>query len=312
MQTIRNNCLPEKLPKLYKYCSFSDYALNDILTGYLTATRIGEFNDLFDGTIRHFETQESRAQESENEWSELDTLAKSASYQLDDVHDDFIRGRRRSLKTESRAIFRILDNFNTYACCLSSINNSTLMWSHYAASNTGICIEYDFNLAKIKNTIKNAIFPIAYSKQPINISDLLQDKKEKIFKHSIDAALLCAAINKADIWNYEHEWRWIIMLPIQRYCELRRIPLSAPKPSAIILGYHILKNCFYYDRNNQNEINRAQKNMDNLIKLLSYVKDNNIYYILPFLSRRIWPFATQNRCHYFKTLCRIEIYCLPS
>ena len=61
------------------------------------------------------------------------------------------------------------------------------MWSHYAASNTGICIEYDFNLAKIKNTIKNAIFPIAYSKQPINISDLLQDKKEKIFKHSIDA-----------------------------------------------------------------------------------------------------------------------------
>mgnify|MGYP000027229230 FL=1 len=150
------------------------------------------------------------------------------------------------------------------------------MWSHYAASNTGICIEYDFNLAKIKNTIKNAIFPIAYSKQPINISDLLQDKKEKIFKHSIDAALLCAAINKADIWNYEHEWRWIIMLPIQRYCELRRIPLSAPKPSAIILGYHILKNCFYYDRNNQNEINRAQKNMDNLIKLLSYVKDNNI------------------------------------
>lgn len=44
--------------KLYKYQSLSDRATENVINGFLYATRIGDFNDLFDGAIHIYGSDE--------------------------------------------------------------------------------------------------------------------------------------------------------------------------------------------------------------------------------------------------------------
>ena len=120
------------------------------------------------------------------------------------------------------------------------------------------------------------IFPVAYSHKPIDVSDLLNDEKRQICPYPLDVAVLCSALNKASVWSYENEWRLVLFLPFMKKKE-RRID-SAPliKPTKVFLGYHFLKSFFYYDDKNADEIALASKQINDFIRLMAHLENNDI------------------------------------
>lgn len=268
---------PKVFPVLYKFRPMSKYAVDDILAGQMTVTSIGEFNDLFDGAIHYYGTKEERTHAAEEKWMEFEKIRIAAG--LSDnllERDNYIGIYTEHFKTESQLKFRELDYLGTYVCCLSSKCDSTLMWAHYANSNTGICIEYDFNNEKLKPLYKKMIFPVAYSQEPVDLHDLLVDENRQVYQYPLDAAILCAALNKATAWSYENEWRLVLVWSTIKNHE-RRLQLIAPSvPKSIAFGYHFLKPFFYYDYKNKQEQDLAREHLVDAMRLLEYMKTQQI------------------------------------
>ena len=102
----------------------------------------------------------------------------------------------------------------TVSCFSVSGWDNQLMWSHYANSYAGICIEYDFN--QIKDVI-GFIYPVEYTTERPTLS--LQDLGVAGFNLGSEAsvrscepnmgAILSYLLAKNVCWNYEKEWRLI-------------------------------------------------------------------------------------------------------
>ena len=266
---------PEILPKLYQYKPLSKYAIDDICSGQITATSIGEFNDLFDGAFHRYGTEKERMVAAEKEWDKLESLCKTAKISdLGIEHDYYVGLFKNYYKTDSRLKFRMLDYLGTYVSCFSSENDSVLMWSHYAKSNTGICVEYDFNNLPVNHLLTKSIFPVRYTDSPVVLTDLLDDEDQTIFSYPLETAVLCAALNKATIWSYENEWRLVWVLALMKNMP-RHLPLKITiLPTRIYFGYHFLRPLFYYSSNNEYE--QAKINIEQLWRLVEYMDKNNI------------------------------------
>lgn len=268
------------LPPLYKYRSLSTFAVDDILNNKITLTSIGEFNDIFDGAIHQYGTMEEIERAAEANWAKMEAHRVAAHFpdgllQRDSIVEPYIE----HLKTESRLKFRQLDYLGTYVCCFSEDNGSTLMWAHYADLNKGICIEYDFNKLPSANgnLLRKSIFPVAYTPKPIDVADLLTDSGNQIiYQYALDAAVLCTALNKASMWNYEREWRIVWVLPSSSEYDQRLTINSLIKPSKIYFGYHFLKPFFYYNYKNQSEYKKCTEIVKQVIALTAFMQKQSI------------------------------------
>lgn len=92
-------------------------------------------------------------------------------------------------------------------CCLCTSNKNRLMWSHYADSHKGICIEYDFSECLQPDCQPMPVYYTnARPKFPwkVAIDPSLQTQAEATI-HFINALL-----TKDDSWSYENEWRLLI------------------------------------------------------------------------------------------------------
>ncbi|MEI0562370.1 DUF2971 domain-containing protein [Brachyspira pilosicoli] len=112
------------------------------------------------------------------------------------------------------------NKFNDYilekikVACLTTHNDNTLMWSHYADKHQGICIEYDIN--KIINKKNIIIKRINYSNK-MNIGNffinyyknILQNINIDITNHSINN-ITDLFIIKSREWKYEDEYRILL------------------------------------------------------------------------------------------------------
>lgn len=263
-------------PPLYKYRGLSKFAVNDIVSGKFTLTSIGDFNDLFDGALHKYGTEEERMAAAEQKWTEYEKQCIAAGIPKGLLnHDDIINTYNNQYKIESKLKFRELDYLGTYVGSLSTVDNSILMWSHYAQDNSGICIEYNFNLLPSNHLLREMLFPVSYSRKPIELADLLDDENRDVYQYPLDAAVLCAALSKGEIWSYEHEWR-IVLVTASEKTKNHRLSINACTiPYSICFGYHFLKPMFYYDYN-ANEQNAATKRLENLVKLIDYMADRGI------------------------------------
>lgn len=77
-------------------------------------------------------------------------------------------------------------------CCFMEENDSILMWSHYADSHKGFCIEYSFSEEKFNQFV----YPVCYLNEIIDIPFGKAD-------------FMSVMLAKSDIWSYENEWRII-------------------------------------------------------------------------------------------------------
>lgn len=132
--------------------------------------------------------------------------------------------------------------------CLSQVKDSLLMWSHYADSHKGFCIEYDFSRLCSDNELMRGLMPVNYL-----YSDKLFDATEYLLpsydgKEINSLYTIYAAISKFSEWNYEKEWR--IVLPAGIDCESRSY--EVPTPKAVYLGAKI-------DKNNEESIRQITK-----------------------------------------------------
>lgn len=136
--------------------------------------------------IRQFLREEYEyLKKSDEEFSELEAMSDNKVAALGLVlAEDFV-------KNKSGAIFETKG-----VCCFSSINDNLLMWSHYASSGKGFCLEFDATTEPF-----NKVQPVRYQKEPPTLN------YERVF--SVDMyfwieALFCT---KSVHWSYEKEYR---------------------------------------------------------------------------------------------------------
>ena len=86
--------------------------------------------------------------------------------------------------------------------CLCTNFKNRLMWSHYADSHKGFCIEYDFS--QMQELLP---FPVFYSDERplVPWKAALNNCPENISEAT--AALMLGLLTKDDAWSYENEWR---------------------------------------------------------------------------------------------------------
>ncbi len=165
------------------------------------------------------------------EMSELAGIApgfKQAEKKINDSVNDF-----------NKKIFGFIDETFGVAS-LTTRYNDPLMWSHYALSHTGICIEYDFEeyLENLEDT-KMILFPITYSENRVTIDQKFLDKIdlkniEKKGRKDMLKIFFEGLYTKNTVWKYEDEWRSIVLLKRNTDNYLRKIDFN--KITAIYLG----------------------------------------------------------------------------
>lgn len=91
--------------------------------------------------------------------------------------------------------------------CVSEINSSILMWSHYAADHTGVCFKLKV-FPEEDNSICTAQ-RVSYLPSPPPFFELEQWIDSIVLSHEIDFNELYYRypLSKSDIWEYEREWR---------------------------------------------------------------------------------------------------------
>ena len=257
----------KSFPKLYNYGRLSNHLIDDITKKKLTLSSIHCFNDVFDSTVQIYSTDED--------------IEKAVNIKIQEDEESGIavdkEWYRAYFQEESKLRFSLLDYLGTYVGCFSTINNSSLMWSHYADANKGICIEYDFN--NLKSPIqKSMLFPVLYTESPLIMQDLFEDDKRKIVDYPIDTAVLCSALNKSEAWKYEHEWR-IVFSPGLSDNPQRREIITDINPTAIYIGNSFLKDLFYY----KTPDDKSCKKINLMLELLEYIDKQSIqlFFMLP-------------------------------
>ena len=126
---------------------------------------------------------------------------------------------------DSKTISSISNLFNI--ACLATSNKNKLMWSHYANSHKGICLEYDFS--KITEKELNVMpFPVLYQTNRPQIPVLKPGALSKDIIPKMTGLITLGLLEKDSAWEYENEWRIL--------CPKSKSFIEMPRISAIYLG----------------------------------------------------------------------------
>ena len=129
---------------------------------------------------------------------------------LEKLHDAAIEMRDTKYIPEIRKFLSKI----TISCFSTSGWNNQLMWSHYANSYAGFCVEYDFS--KLKEFV-GFVYPVKYTKErpTISLKDVglggfsLEDGGKIINGDADIMNIISYMLCKNTCWDYEKEWRII-------------------------------------------------------------------------------------------------------
>jgi len=194
----------EETPKyLYRYLSLEGAGLLSaeriILHDEIYLTSPAKVNDPFDCVVAlDFEAPDA-------DWYDflVRLSERNQPHLLKEGHaacaGDVIRsGRHKGREIQSAIVRGLQEDVNLVGLlCLSERNDCILMWSHYAASHSGICLEFanDGSDTLVGQALQ-VDYPPFYQK-----AHAIYDDKET----QVDRILL----SKARCWAYEAEWRKI-------------------------------------------------------------------------------------------------------
>ena len=270
---------PKEFPMLYRYTRFDKYSVNDIIANNITATLISEFNDVFDGALHRYNDRSEILKEKEKNWHQYNGILKLAGLDSPTSYNDYIKMETESIIDRDILGYRTLGYLGSYICCFSTVNDSILMWSHYADSNQGVCLSYDFNSLKSDDLMRSWIFPVAYTSKPLIIPDVMENNL--VTEYQTEYNVLCNALVKYKIWEYEKEWRLFFQNLVNNYPYEPRLSLKMPiKPNGIYFGWHFFKQ--FFQKDDKGKIFTDCK-IDLLYKLLDYLEDSQIdvFFMVP-------------------------------
>lgn len=188
---------------LYKYRSMigpaKKYVKDTVVGGTVFFAKPTDFNDPFDfapalslkATDREFATYlEGLYKRRMPLLSRTDRRASVSA-----VLRDKSRNHRSQLSIDlvNKAVNDLAESIGIFS--LSELPDHILMWSHYADSHRGVCLRFSSRIAYFENAQK-VIYQL---ERPV--ANLILDKP-MVFQNK-------AALYKADMWNYEKEWRII-------------------------------------------------------------------------------------------------------
>jgi hypothetical protein len=125
-----------------------------------------------------------------------------------DIFKDWVRAARKSDHNRLRE--------NTWICSLSKINDSLLMWSHYADNHRGVCIE--LNMAHVIKYLDGRYGTVVNNfGVEVQYKDIVQ--KPDYFKNFQNYHEYQISTKGKD-WEYEQEWRLYIVKPMPNYMKL--------------------------------------------------------------------------------------------
>ena len=132
---------------------------------------------------------------------------------VDSILDDngkFTAAERARIDKEIQAWFD--ENKNSGVVCLSEVNDSILMWSHYAQNHCGICIEFHRTPGSSLGNPEMCA-PVQYGAEypMIDLGKMLRLRDGE----TQNLMMRC----KAECWEYEKEWR-VITNKGDNQCEL--------------------------------------------------------------------------------------------
>lgn len=118
--------------------------------------------------------------------------------------------------------------------CLCTSYKNRLMWSHYADSHKGFCVEYDFS-GTDKELLSKLPLPVVYSEnRPLIPWKAALENSEKNTEEAY-AEIMMGLLTKDKAWEYENEWRILIQA-------IDDSELEMPPISCVYLGASIEKN----------------------------------------------------------------------
>lgn len=117
-------------------------------------------------------------------------------------------------------------------CSFSAVNDSILMWSHYAKDHQGFCVEYDLEKFDPGDPFLRNLYPITYSHELFDLTPWAEKLVTGKAEDLTTGFLLLAVLQKFKGWDYEQEWR---------YVAFQEAPTSSrdrpmPEPSRVFLG----------------------------------------------------------------------------
>lgn len=205
MRQNNSNCHWAIPKKLYKYYSINERLDDVIKSGTCWFSRPSDFNDPFDcnldvsigncdGEIMNNLGKSSMLQLLKEELSNRSSEVKGAG--------ERILSKPSFVKKIINEVHKYYINQNIGVYCLSEDPLNILMWSHYANSHKGICLEFDI---KRDGFFYNNLLPVQYRKRypKFELSDY-QDEENMMF--AMHQQAICT---KSILWKYEKEWRVI-------------------------------------------------------------------------------------------------------
>jgi len=167
LRQIRN-LIPRKL---YKYNSVTGYFLKGLEAHSLWFSSPLDFNDPFDCKVNLYYGRKKK--EIAHNLLKILTPERSAGILEDE--DLF-----RKLLSKPRALEDVLNKISHYTfgeklgvCCFSERKDHILMWSHYAANHSGVCLQ--FNTAR-RGIIHDSIHQQKTSKELMPLSSTMASR----------------------------------------------------------------------------------------------------------------------------------------
>jgi hypothetical protein len=202
--------------------NIQEYSLANFLECRAKLSQRKGFNDLFDSHVNIEELTQG----------EIKKIYKSLPASKRNI---LTKETIKVLSTElSIGINKIFDAF--YFFCLSTINDSNLMWSHYANDHYGFCIEWDpktieavgVNYEESLATIKLYDFVLdyvrlfphnqnAFANNPNDITPTCRNFTERLSEYLL--------IKKKE-WEYEREYRYVASKGVEDDARIKDITIE--------------------------------------------------------------------------------------
>jgi len=253
------------LPKyVYRYRCFTDFSLSDLRNNTVWITSPSKYNDPYDSALTIFQKQLLPAFTKKNldrifeKFPSVKQLSKSnlneISHSPDPLRtiaelmireDPKLHGQKGKQLLE--AIDKVMERLflektrelsakiqtNMRVCSFTEVPDSIVMWSHYANHHRGYCIEYPMGVLHRREIRRRILYPVIYSNVLFDWTPYLKEGIETEKHNCLVAVLAC--MHKAQEWEYEREWRFI--LPFGDSFSEQAYPM--PKPTRLLLGARI-------------------------------------------------------------------------
>lgn len=195
------NILDKENLKLFRYRSFNEFSLSEIVNSEFILSSPNTFNDPYDGSFIL------------NEFPEFKLSADIVVTQIDKPSKRYTTKGPMMITQMGKEFFSkpyeySLKNSVRIACLTTNIN-SEVMWSHYANKGKGFALEYSYkqiddyiNEKKLENCF---LLPVFYKNIKLRFPLFNSDNVGEMYDKFLNQGLIL----KNKDWNYENEWRLI-------------------------------------------------------------------------------------------------------